>query len=66
VQSNPAGGTVFLDRQRVGETPLRLRGVAAGTHVIWIESPGHARWTTAVQVNTNKVVTVTATLKPRH
>jgi hypothetical protein len=65
VRSNPAGGTVFLDRRRVGETPLRLRGVTAGTHVIWIESPGHARWTTAVQVNANKVVTVTATLEPR-
>ncbi len=65
VQSNPAGGTVFLDRQRVGETPLRLTGVTAGAHVIWIESPGHARWTAAVQVNTNKLVKVSATLEPR-
>ena len=65
VQSNPAGGTVFLDRQRVGETPLQLTGVTAGAHVIWIESPGHARWTTAVQVNTNKLVKVSATLEPR-
>jgi hypothetical protein len=65
VQSNPAGGTVFLDRQRVGETPLQLTGVTAGAHVIWIESPGHARWTTAIQVNTNKLVKVSATLEPR-
>ena len=65
MRSNPAGGIVFLDRQRVGVTPLQLTGVTAGTHVIWIESPGHARWTSAVQVNTNKLVTVTATLEPR-
>ena len=65
VQSNPAGGTVFLDRQRVGKTPLQLTGVTAGAHVIWIESPGHARWTTAVQVNTNKLVKVIATLEPQ-
>jgi hypothetical protein len=65
VQSNPAGGTVFLDRQRVGETPLQLTGVTAGAHAIWIESPGHARWTAAVQVNTNKLVKVSATLEPR-
>jgi len=65
VQSNPAGGTVFLDRQRVGETPLQLTSVTAGAHVIWIESPGHARWTTAVQVNTNKLAKVSATLEPR-
>ena len=65
VQSNPAGGTVFLDRQHVGETPLELTGVKAGAHVIWIESPGHARWTSAVQVNTDKLVKVSATLDPR-
>ena len=65
VQSSPAGGTVFLDRRRVGETPLQLTGITAGSHVIWIESPGHARWTTAVQVNANKLVTVIATLERR-
>ena len=37
----------------------------AGAHAIWIESPGHARWTAAVQVNTNKLVKVSATLEPR-
>jgi hypothetical protein len=65
VQSNPAGGTVFLDRQRVGKTPLQLTGVTAGAHVIWIESPGHVRWTASVQVNTGKFVKVSATLEPR-
>jgi hypothetical protein len=65
VESNPAGGAVFLDRQRVGTTPLRLTGVTAGAHVIWIESRGHARWTASVQVNTGKVVRVRATLQPQ-
>jgi len=65
VQSNPAGGTVFIDRQRVGETPLRLTRLTAGSHVVWIESEGHARWTAAVQVNTDKLVRVNATLEPR-
>jgi len=65
VQSNPAGGTVFIDRQRVGETPLRLTSLTAGSHVVWIESEGHARWTAAVQVNTQKLVKVNATLQPQ-
>jgi hypothetical protein len=65
VQSNPVGGTVFIDRQRVGETPLRLTRLTAGSHVVWIESEGHARWTAAVQVNTHKLVRVNATLEPR-
>jgi hypothetical protein len=65
VQSNPAGGTVFIDRQRVGETPLRLTRLTAGSHVVWIESEGHARWTAAVQVNTDKLVRVNATLQPQ-
>jgi hypothetical protein len=64
VQSNPAGGTVFIDHRRVGETPLRLSRLTAGSHVIWIESEGHARWTAAVQVNTDKLVNVSATLQP--
>jgi len=65
VQSNPAGGTVFIDRQRVGETPLQLTRLTAGSHVLWIESEGHARWTAAVQVNTGKLVRVNATLVPQ-
>jgi hypothetical protein len=65
VESNPAGGTVFIDRQRVGETPLRLTRLTAGSHVVWIESEGHARWTAAVQVNTDKLVRVNATLEPQ-
>jgi hypothetical protein len=33
--------------------------------VVWIESEGHARWTAAVQVNTQKLVKVNATLQPQ-
>ena len=41
VESLPAGATVYLDNKSVGKTPLTLRSVHAGEHVIRLERDGY-------------------------
>jgi DNA repair ATPase RecN len=63
VNSEPAGSAVFVDRQHVGETPLELTGLRAGSHVVRIERNGYDRWTTAVLVAADKQTRVSARLQ---
>jgi hypothetical protein len=63
VDSAPAGSAVFVDRQHVGETPLALTGLHAGSHVVRIERNGYDRWTTAVLVAADKHTRVSAKLQ---
>jgi PEGA domain len=64
VRSDPAGATVFVNRQRVGETPLQLTRVRAGTQVVWIERPGYLRWTTAARVVADTLTRIDVELEP--
>jgi PEGA domain len=63
VQSDPMGAAVFINRQLVGETPLRLPQLRAGSHVIWIEREGYQRWTAAVRVVADTVTRVDVKLQ---
>ena len=63
VDASPAG-EVFVDRQSVGHTPLRLEKLRAGSHLIWIDREGYRRWTRVVPVAANRVSRVSATLDP--
>ena len=63
VDSEPTGSVVFVDRERVGETPLQLTRLRAGSHVVRIERDGYERWTTAVHVAADKETRVTAKLQ---
>lgn len=63
VDASPAG-EVFLNRETVGHTPLRLEKLRAGDHLIWIERDGYRRWTRVVAVAANRVSRVSATLDP--
>lgn len=63
VDSEPAGSAVFVDRQLVGETPLELTQLRAGSHVVRIERDGYDRWTAAVLVAADKQTRVSATLQ---
>ena len=58
------GGEVFLNRQRVGHTPLRLANLRAGSHLIWIEREGYRRWTRVVSVRADNVSRLSADLEP--
>lgn len=63
IDSSPAG-EVFLNRSAVGRTPLRLEGLRAGSHLIWIQSEGFRRWTRVVPVAADRISRVSATLDP--
>ena len=63
VDSEPTGSAVFVDRQHVGETPLELTQLRAGSHVVRIERDGYDRWTTAVLVAADKQTRVSAKLQ---
>ena len=58
------GGKVFVDRKSVGQTPVRLEGLRAGSHLVWIEREGFQRWTRVVTVAANRVSRVSAELDP--
>jgi hypothetical protein len=63
----PTGAGVFINQQHVGETPLQLTRLRAGSHAIRIEHEGYERWTTAVLVPTDTQTRVSAKLQPiRH
>ena len=63
VDSEPTASAVFVDQQHVGETPLKLTRLRAGSHVVRIEREGYDRWTAAVLVAADKQTSVSAKLQ---
>jgi len=63
VKSNPAGSAVFLNRTYVGDTPVQLNDLRAGSHVVWITRQGYQRWTASVLVAAEKLAHVEVTLQ---
>src|SRR5262249_51467326 len=63
LRSKPDGALVFINRQPVGHTPLRLPRLRAGSHVVWMELAGYQRWTAAVHVPSDRVTRVVAALE---
>jgi molybdenum-dependent DNA-binding transcriptional regulator ModE len=63
VESSPPGAAVFINRQRVGVTPLEVQGLQSGSRVIWIERDGYRRWTAAVDVPADRLTRVSAKLQ---
>jgi hypothetical protein len=62
IESTPPGATVFVDRQAVGQTPLELPRVRAGSHAVRVEREGYQRWTAAVNVPASTVTHVSVKL----
>ena len=63
IDAEPAGD-VFVNRQSMGRTPLRLDKLRAGSHLIWIEREGYRRWTRVVAVAADRISRVSASLDP--
>lgn len=64
VDAVPTGGEVFINRRSVGKTPLRLSGLRAGAHLVWIERAGYRRFTRVVTVPAAQVTRVSVALEP--
>jgi hypothetical protein len=63
VESEPAGATVFINRERVGQTPLTLPDLRAGSRAVWVESDGYQRWTAGVLVPADKLTRISVKLQ---
>jgi hypothetical protein len=55
---------VFINRKHVGTAPVRVSNLRAGSHLVWIESEGHRRWTRVITVPAERVTRVKADLEP--
>ena len=64
VNADQPAAEVFVNRQRVGTAPVRVRNLRAGAHLVWIESEGHRRWTRVITVPAERVTRVSAALEP--
>lgn len=64
IDAAPGGGQVFINRRAAGSTPLRVDNLKAGSHLVWIERAGYRRWTQVVQVRSDRVSRVSASLQP--
>lgn len=64
IYSEPSGATVFFDERYVGITPLVVKGVAYGKHLIRLVKGGYKVWVGAIEVE-NEEVTVKVILQAR-
>ena len=62
VDTRPRGVEVWLDRQLVGESPMLIPNVSAGTHEFEFRHAGYRDWATTVQVGSSAQARVTASL----
>lgn len=63
IEAVPTGGEVFINRRSVGKAPVRLPGLRAGSHLVWIERAGYRRFTRVVTVPADQVTRVSVALE---
>lgn len=64
VSSTPSGANVFVDNNFVGITPLTLKEIPAGSHVVSIRLTGYQDYETTTSVNAGATSTIAAGLSP--
>ena len=63
IESDPAGAAAFVNQKSVGETPVRLKDLRAGSYVVRLEHEGYQRWSTAATVSAVRQERVKAKLE---
>lgn len=63
IASSPPGAAVSMDGKPVGTTPVTLRAVPIGSHVIRLEHEGYRLWSSAVRVVASQQNRITASLE---
>ena len=66
VYSEPAGAAVYVNQTYVGDTPLKLPRLRAGSHVVRVEGEGYQRWSAGVLVPADKVTNIRVNLERDH
>jgi hypothetical protein len=62
VTSTPRGASVYINNELAGETPLVMKGLAAGSRAIRLDLDGYARWSRGVRVVADQSTIVSAHL----
>jgi hypothetical protein len=62
--SSPSDASVSLDGLYKGKTPMTLNNLAAGTHILQLDSPNYYDWKSTVDIPVGGTKTISATLNP--
>jgi hypothetical protein len=65
VSSVPSGADVLLDGLKKGVTPIILKNIAAGIHVVEIGYPGYISWKSTVDVPETEIKDLAINLVPK-
>ena len=63
LDSRPPAATVYVDDVRVGVTPVTMRNLSPGVHLVRMEMLGHRSWSTSVNVEAGAALRVGAALE---
>jgi len=63
IESDPAGAAAFVNQKPVGNTPVVLKDLRAGSYVVRLESKGYQRWSTSATVSAVRQERVRAKLE---
>lgn len=63
IESDPAGAAAFVNQKPVGDTPVLLKDLPAGSYVVRLEHEGYQRWSIAATVSAVRQERVRAKLE---
>ena len=63
IESDPAGAAAYINQESVGDTPVLLKDLRAGSYVVRLEFEGYQRWSTAATVSAVRQERVKAKLE---
>jgi hypothetical protein len=63
IESDPAGAAAFVNQESVGNTPVLLKDLRAGSYVVRLEYEGYQRWSAAATVSAVRQERVKAKLE---
>ena len=62
VTTTPSNANIYLDGAYKGTSPRTIGGLSQGAHTLEITMPGYQEWANTIQIHSNQVTYVTATL----
>ncbi|WAI02109.1 PEGA domain-containing protein [Methanogenium organophilum] len=62
VSSTPSNANIYLDGSYRGTAPRTIGGLSQGAHTLEVTMPGYQEWTNTINIHSNQVTYVTATL----
>ncbi|MDD1682911.1 MAG: PEGA domain-containing protein [Methanoregula sp.] len=65
VSSNPSGADVRLDGLKKGVTPIALKSIVAGIHILEVEYPGYTPYKSTVNVPETDIKEISVNLTPK-